>query len=83
MDIININPEDKQEYLNKNNPFREILNIKERRICIHCEKWFTVEDFIVIQDDDGEEYISCPNYPDCDGTITDWFEHYTIPDPLN
>ncbi|MEJ0029738.1 MAG: hypothetical protein WDO15_04930 [Bacteroidota bacterium] len=65
--------EDKQKYLNKNYPFPNPPKLTEMRECIHCNNIFTVGDFKVFQDDEGQEYICCPHAPECDGTVIDWF----------
>ncbi|KAB1065974.1 hypothetical protein [Salibacter halophilus] len=64
---------DKQRYLTENYPFgNNPPNLADKRECIHCGKVITVGDFKVFKDKYGDEYISCPNAPDCDGTIIDW-----------
>lgn len=41
--------------------------------CIHCDDEFNyTEANAVIDADDGEVYVHCKNYPDCDGTIIDF-----------
>jgi hypothetical protein len=35
-----------------------------------CLFQFKVDDVL---DQSGEEFICCPNAPDCDGTVIDWF----------
>jgi formylmethanofuran dehydrogenase subunit E-like metal-binding protein len=62
---------DKQKYLQENYPFEEIPNMTDLKHCIHCDKDIVVGDFKVFLED-GEEYIYCPNSPECDGTIIDW-----------
>lgn len=64
---------DKQKYLEDNYPFAEIPSLKEKKRCIHCNSIFTVEEFKVFKDYFGDEIISCPNAPECDGTAIDWF----------
>lgn len=65
---------DKQKYLNDNYPFDDVPKLTDKKYCIHCEEIITVGDYKVFKDEDGEEYIYCPNAPDCDGTIIDWFD---------
>ena len=67
---------DKQKYLNENYPFEEIPKLTDTRLCIHCNKIITVEDFKVFkeEDEDSFEYICCPNTPECNGTLIDWME---------
>ncbi|MBN3584412.1 hypothetical protein JYB64_18610 [Algoriphagus aestuarii] len=64
---------DKQKYLAKNYPFGDIPKLSEKRLCIHCDSVFTVGDYKVFKVKSGEEFICCPNAPECDGTVIDWF----------
>ncbi len=74
---ININEiGDKQDYLNKNYPFKNVPKLTDKVFCLHCDTWITVGDFKVTIIGD-EEYIICPNYPKCDGGVMDWmYEDY-------
>ncbi len=65
---------DKQKYLKENYPFEGVPKLKDKMRCIHCDMIFTVADFKVFKDNSGFEFICCPNSPDCDGTVIDWFE---------
>jgi hypothetical protein len=65
---------DKQKYLNENYPFEDIPKLTDQKHCIHCDNNITVGDYKVFTDGDGEEYICCPNAPDCDGTVIDWLD---------
>ena len=65
--------EDKQKYLEKNYPFEDTPKLTDEKQCIHCGRIITVGDFKVFKDKDGEEFIYCPNAPDCNGTVIDWF----------
>lgn len=71
MQELNIN--DKQKYLDDNYPFEDTPKLTDNKRCIHCDTIFTVVDFKVFKDDEGEEFICCPNAPDCNGTVIDWF----------
>jgi len=64
---------DKEKYFSKNYPFDPIPKLTDKKHCIHCEKDIVVGDFKVFRDSSGEEYICCPNAPECDGTVIDWF----------
>lgn len=64
---------DKQKYLDDNYPFEDTPKLTDKKKCIHCGKIITVGDFKIFKDEDGEEFIYCPNAPECDGTIIDWF----------
>jgi hypothetical protein len=63
---------DKQKYLNENYPFDKIIGLSSEIICIHCNTIYKVEEYKVFRDEDGEEFICCPNAPDCNGTVIDW-----------
>jgi hypothetical protein len=63
---------DKGSYLEENYPFEDVPELSEKRRCIHCDQVFTVKDFKVFRDG-LSEYICCPNAPECDGTVIDWF----------
>lgn len=64
----------KQAYLRENYPFTEIPKLTDTKRCIHCNSVFEVKDFKVFKDKRGEEYICCPNAPECNGTVIDWFD---------
>jgi hypothetical protein len=64
---------DKEKYLRKNYPFDPVPKLTDKKHCIHCEKDIIVGDFKVFRDKAGDEYICCPNAPECDGTVLDWF----------
>jgi hypothetical protein len=55
-------------------PFDDIPSLTDKKRCIHCDSIITVGDFKVFLDDEGDEYICCPNAPKCDGTVIDWFK---------
>ena len=64
--------EDKQKYLNEKYPFTDIPKLTDNKECIHCGNIITVGGFKVFKDEFDDEYICCPNAPDCDGTVIDW-----------
>lgn len=66
---------DKEQYLKEHYPFENPPKLTEKQRCIHCDQVFTVGDYKVFIEE-GEEYIYCPNAPECDGTIIDWFPVY-------
>jgi hypothetical protein len=66
--------EDKQKYFDENYIFENPPKLTDRKRCIHCDQIITVGEFKVFKDKFGDEYIYCPNAPDCDGTIIDWFD---------
>ncbi|MFT3704621.1 MAG: hypothetical protein QM802_19810 [Agriterribacter sp.] len=68
--------EDKQSYLDANYPFEDVPQLTDKKHCIHCDKDITVGDYKVFIDEDGDEFISCPNAPECDGTVIDWGKIY-------
>lgn len=63
----------KQKYLNDNYPFENTPKLSDKKHCIHCEKIISVGDYKVFKDKIGDEFICCPNAPNCDGTVIDWF----------
>jgi hypothetical protein len=66
--------EDKQKYLNENYPFNEIPEVSDRKRCIHCDSIIIVGNYKVFVDEQGVEYICCPNAPECNGTVIDWLD---------
>jgi hypothetical protein len=64
----------KLTYLKDNYPFEEIPALTDTKRCIHCNAVFEVKDYKVFKDKSGEEYICCPNAPECNGTVIDWFD---------
>lgn len=64
--------DDKQKYLYENYPFADPPKLTDKKECIHCGDIISVGDFKVFKDEFGDEYICCPNAPDCDGTVIDW-----------
>ncbi|MBS9522387.1 hypothetical protein KI659_00005 [Litoribacter alkaliphilus] len=69
-----IEVKDKQQYLRKNHPFGRKLGLEERKKCIHCDLVFLAGDYKVFKDRNGDEYICCPNAPECEGTVIDWVD---------
>ncbi len=65
---------DKEKYLNENYPFGDIPELSDRKFCIHCQKSIIVGNYKVFVDDLDNELIFCPNAPECDGTVIDWFD---------
>lgn len=63
--------QDKQKYLQENHPTGPVPDLDHEFVCIHCNKIFKVRDYKVIEED-GFPYISCPDAPECDGTVIDW-----------
>jgi hypothetical protein len=65
---------DKKDYLEKHYPFEEVPELNDKKRCIHCDSEFFVKDFkVCIDENESFEYICCPNAPECDGTVIDWF----------
>ena len=65
---------DKQRYFNENYPFANVPELADRKMCIHCDSKIIVGNYKVFVNDIGEELISCPNAPECDGTVIDWID---------
>jgi hypothetical protein len=64
--------ENKDRYLFENYPFEKIPKLTDKKHCLHCDKTIIVGDYKVEIDEFYEEYIVCPNAPECDGTVMDW-----------
>jgi hypothetical protein len=69
---------DKKKYFEEHYPFGNIPNIDDKKLCIHCGEIIRVGDYKVELEfnfftQKEEEYIVCPNAPECDGNIMDWF----------
>jgi len=65
---------DKQKYLEENHPFGNIPKLTDKMRCIHCDSVITVKDYKVFKDEDGDEFICCPNAPMCNGSVIDWVD---------
>jgi len=66
----------KKEYLSNNSPFKPD-NLADKKICIHCGKEIVVGDYKILIEKNGNsvvDFIACPNAPECDGSIIDWFD---------
>ena len=63
----------KQQYLEDNYPFDEVPGLADKKHCIHCDNDIIVGDFKVFLEE-GEEFIYCPNAPECNGTVIDWMD---------
>lgn len=61
----------KGKYLNENYPFENIPKLTEKKRCIHCDNIIIVGDYKVFKNN-NEEFIYCPNAPECNGTLIDW-----------
>lgn len=72
--FINITDEMKQDYLDKNYPFAEQPDLNDIVVCLHCFEKIRVQDFKIYRNNDGDEFISCPNAPKCDGSVIDWMD---------
>lgn len=70
--MIEIKIQDKQKYLDENYPFEEIPELYDKKKCIHCDSIIFVGNYKVFKDESGDEWIHCPNAPECDGTPLDW-----------
>jgi len=66
--------DDKQNYFDENYPFECPPDLTDKKRCIHCDQIITVGNYKVFRDEDGNEFIYCPNAPDCDGTVIDWID---------
>jgi hypothetical protein len=68
-----MNDKQKRTYLRRHYPFSPVPDLDDRKLCIHCEREICVGDFKLVDFGVGD-LITCPNYPDCDGTCIDWVE---------
>lgn len=69
--------DNKAEYLKEHYPFSNPPEITDRKLCLHCNSIILVGDYKVelehsIISNKIEEFICCPNAPQCDGTLIDW-----------
>jgi hypothetical protein len=63
---------DKMEYLKNRFP-EKAEEFNEKVTCLHCDKEFVFNEFKVVKDKfDGNEYIVCKHFPDCNGSIIDF-----------
>lgn len=72
-----IEVKDKLKYLKKHYPFEDVPSLLDKKLCIHCDQIITVGDYKVQVEYNfftgkEEEYIVCPNAPECSGTLIDW-----------
>lgn len=74
MQKIEIKVADKAKYLDENYPFEDCPSLEEEKLCLHCDSIFKVKEYTVFRDKDGDEFICCPNAPDCNGTVIDWVD---------
>lgn len=66
--------EDKEQFLKEHFPFEDVPELYDKKRCIHCDAVFFVGNYKVFIDEEGFEFICCPNAPECDGTVIDWFD---------
>ena len=66
--------EDKFGYYMKNGLFDPSEKKFNRQIeCIHCGRKFKLKEFKVVRSKaDGQEFIMCKHYPECDGSMIDF-----------
>ena len=67
----------KESYLKKNYPFEDVPDLNDIKECIHCGKKIRVGDYKVQIEKTGDkevELIVCPNAPECQGSVVDWFD---------
>jgi len=65
---------DKIKYFKDHYPFDDPPKLTDNKRCIHCGSIITIGDYKVFRDKDGDELIYCPNAPECEGTVIDWFD---------
>ena len=64
---------DKEKVLAALYPFTPCPKLDEVRLDIHTEKKFTVRDFMVTREGDGN-FLVTPCYAEAGGTVLDWME---------
>ena len=65
--------QDKQQFLNENHPTGPVPELTQQFRCLHCGEIITVGDYRVFKEKgDNFQYISCPNAPECGGTVIYW-----------
>ncbi len=69
-----LNIKNKSQYLKENYPFGDVPKLTDCKRCIHCDAIFEVKDYKVFKDNKGDEFICCPNAPQCSGTVIDWLD---------
>jgi hypothetical protein len=66
---------DKKKFLNEHYPFSVVPELTEKFRCIHCDEVITVGEYKIFKDQGNDSLlISCPNAPECDGTVIDWID---------
>ena len=71
--------ENKEDYLKRHYPFGDIPKLNDKKHCLHCGNDFLVGDYKVQTEYNyftgkEENYIVCPNAPECDGTVIEWID---------
>ncbi len=66
-----ISADDKEKVLKDLYPFDNIPAMDSRMVDIHTDKVFTVKDFMVVREGDGNFLVS-PYYAEAGGTVLDW-----------
>ena len=65
---------DKQKYLNDSPLYKVAPKLTDKKKCLHCCNIISVGDYKVFRNTSGDEFICCPNAPECNGSAIDWFE---------
>jgi hypothetical protein len=72
--VVELPENEREQYFREFNPLMQEYGVERK--CIHCGERINTKDYkLVIGEDafaDPFVFISCPNYPDCDGTPLDW-----------
>ena len=66
-----LTPTNKKEYLENNYPFYPVPELTVKKYCTRCGNNITVGEFKV-EFKGGEQFIVCPNAPECKGNVYDW-----------
>jgi hypothetical protein len=66
-----LSPVNKTDYLENNYPFYPVPELTDKKHCTRCGNDITVGEFKV-GFEGGEQFIVCPNAPECKGNVFDW-----------
>ncbi len=66
-----ISDTDKEKVFKELYPFDNIPAMNSRMVDIHSDKIFTVKDFMIVREGDGNFLVS-PYYAEAGGTVLDW-----------
>lgn len=80
MEYIEIHPENKNERILKDQFFVKKATLNTEVFCQHCGEDIVLADCKITQRADepnGMEYVTCANFPKCNGSPIDFFPKYS------